>query len=110
MSAKKVSSLNPLVDSLNVSSRETTLELASDKVSVRKSGIEFRSPTPFKEWSEMTVTLHSPLDGRNVTCHGVIVACTGTKHAGYLVAMVFTSLTKQAQARLTSLAHAELGL
>ena len=67
MSAKKVSSLNPLVGSLNVSSRETTLELASDKVSVRKAGIEFRSPTPFKEWSEMTVTIYSSLDGRKVS-------------------------------------------
>jgi hypothetical protein len=109
MSAKQVSSLNSFLGSVNVTSRETALELAADKVSVRASGMEFRSPTSFKEWSEMTVTLHSPLDGHKVSCHGVIVACAGNKHTGYLVSMVFTSLTKQAQARLTSLAQSELG-
>jgi len=109
MSAKQVSSLNSFSGSVNVSSRETALDLSADKVSVRKNGIEFRSPAPFKEWSEMTVSLHSPLDGSKVSCHGVIVACAGSKHSGYLVSMIFTSLTKQAQSRLESLAHSELG-
>jgi hypothetical protein len=34
----------------------------------------------------------------------VVIACTGTKHTGYHVSMVFTSLTKQAQARLSAMA------
>ena|SRR5487761_2232895 len=109
MSAKQVSSLNSFASSVNVSSRETALELSADQVSLRKNGIEFRSPSPFTEWSEMTVSLHSPLDGSKVSCHGVIVACAGNRHAGYLVSMIFTSLTKQAQARLESLAQSKLG-
>jgi len=109
MSAKKISSLNPLGGSVNISQRQTTLELSTDKVSVRKSGIEFRSPTPFKEWSEMTISLRSPKNGANLACHGIIVSCTGNKHAGYLVSMLFTSLSKQAQSQLELLAQSRLG-
>ena len=78
--------------------------------SVHKSGIEFRSPTPFNPWTEMTVALQSPRDGSRLQCTGVVIACSGSKHAGYHVSMVFTSLTKQAQARLHAMAGSELGL
>jgi hypothetical protein len=54
----------------------------------------------------MTLTLQSPSDNGRVNCNGVVIACTGTKHAGYHVSMVFTSLTKQAQARLSTMAQA----
>jgi hypothetical protein len=109
MSAKKISGLGPIDGSVNISQRQTTLELSSDKVSVRKSGIEFRSPSPFKEWSEMTISLHSPKDGGILACHGIIVACTGSKHAGYLVSVLFTSLSKQAQSQLDLLTQSRLG-
>ena len=69
---------------------------------IHKNGIEFRSPTPFSEWTEMTMTLQSPGDGGRVHCTGVVISCTGNKHTGYHVSMVFTGLSKQAQARLTS--------
>jgi len=35
----------------------------------------------------------------------VVVACHGDRHSGFLVSMVFTGLSRQAQARLTSLAY-----
>ena len=110
MSAKRVSNLGSFEHSVNIASREAALELSADKVSVRKGGIEFRSPAPFREWAEMTVSLQSPQDGQRVSCHGVVVACSGNKHAGYLVSMIFTSLTKQAQARLNSMARTGLGI
>jgi hypothetical protein len=56
----------------------------------------------------MTLTLQSPRDNGPIHCSGVVIACTGSKHAGYHVSMVFTGLTKQAQARLNTLAHAPL--
>jgi hypothetical protein len=57
----------------------------------------------------MTVALQSPRDGSAVQCHGVVIACSGNKHTGYRVAMVFTGLSKQAQTRLTSMASSDLG-
>ena len=94
---------------VKVSGRDIKLELSTETVSVHKSGIEFRSPTPFTEWSEMTVSLQSPLDGTQFSSNGVIVACTGNKHAGYHVSMLFTDMTPQAQARLTAMARSPLG-
>ncbi|HEY2329402.1 MAG TPA: hypothetical protein VGI63_06270, partial [Verrucomicrobiae bacterium] len=91
MSAKQIGSLGSTDNSVSVAGREAALALSADKVSVHKSGIEFRSPTPFHEWSEMTVSLQSPLDGSQLSCHGVVVACAGSKHSGYHISMLFTS-------------------
>ncbi len=71
---------------------------------IHKGGIEFRSPAPFAAWTEMTMTLDSPDNGK-VHCAGVVIACTGNKHAGYHVSMVFTNLTRHAQARLDVMAE-----
>ena len=94
---------------MTVAARQATLELSADTVSIHKSGIEFRSPQPFTEWSEMTVSLQSPLDGTQFSSNGVIVACTGNKHAGYHVSMLFTDMTPQAQARLGAMARSPFG-
>ena len=96
--------------SINVAGRQSSLELGADKVSVHKSGIEFCSPTPFNEWSEMTVSLQSPKDGSHVSCHGVVVACAGSKHSGYHVSMLFTSLTPTAEKQIGAMARSEFGL
>jgi hypothetical protein len=109
MSAKKIGSLGSMGNSVNVASREAALALSSDKVSVHKSGIEFRSSTAFKEWAEMTVELSSPRDGGKLQCSGVVIACSGSKHSGYRVSMVFTHISEQAQMRLNSMAHSDLG-
>jgi hypothetical protein len=108
MSARKVQNTGAL-HQLTVEARQTRLSLSPDSVIIHKNGIEFRSASPFSEWAEMTLTLQSPGDGGRVHCTGVVIACTGSKHTGYHVSMVFTSLSKQAQARLTALAFAPLG-
>ena len=77
--------------------------LSPDAVSIHKSGIEFFSQTAFPQWVEMTVTLKSPQDGATVNCSGVVVDCVGNKHSGYHVSMVFTSMSKQAEARLQTM-------
>lgn len=109
MSAKRFVGDGSFEQPVTVEARQARLELSADSVVIRKSGIEFRSPTPFHEWAEMTVALQSPHGGGKLHCHGVVIACSGNKHAGYHVAMVFTGLSKQAQTRLTSMAHSELG-
>ncbi len=82
--------------------------LSPDAVVIHKNGIEFRSNTSFSPWAEMTLTLQSPHDGGKVHCNGVVISCTGNKHAGYHVSMVFTGLSKQAEARLTVMASTQL--
>ena len=44
-----------------------------------------------------------------IQCSGVVIACSGNKHTGYHVSMVFTGLSKQAQTRLNSMAYSDLG-
>jgi len=85
------------------------LVLSDEEVVIRRGGIEFRSPTPFNPWTEMTVALQSPRDGGRVQCSGVVIACSGNKHTGYQVSMVFTGMSRQAQSRLTLMARSGLG-
>ena len=109
MSAKKLTGANSFQSPVNIATRNSVLELSTEAVSVHKNGMEFRCPTPFTEWAEMTVSLQSPLDGSKLQCNGVIVACAGNKHSGYHVSMIFTSLSRQSQERLNVLARSALG-
>jgi hypothetical protein len=111
MSARKISNLGSLhqQQQVTVEARQSKLTLSPDAVVIHKGGIEFRSESPFPRWVEMTVTLQSPQDGGTVRCSGVVVDCAGNKHAGYLVSMIFTGLSKQAEARLTTMAGTALG-
>ena len=106
MSARKIDNEGSLGQPVTVAARQTRLALTPEAVSLHKGGIEFRSDIPFAPWVEMTVSLQSPNDGARVNCMGVVVACLGNKHVGYHVSMVFTSMSKQAEARLHTLVHA----
>jgi hypothetical protein len=108
MSARKIDGPGSL-QQFTVEARQTRLSLSPNSVIIHKNGIEFRSATPFAAWTEMTMTLQSPGEAGRVHCAGVVIACTGNKHAGYHVSMVFTSLSKHAQARLSTMASAQLG-
>lgn len=109
MSAKRFVTGQSFDKQLTVEARQAKLVLSADTVTIHKSGIEFRSPAPFNEWSEMTVTLQSPLDGAKFSSTGVIVACVGNKHTGYNVSVLFTSLSPQAQERLVAMARSPFG-
>jgi len=85
-------------------SRSLRLDLSIGEVQIRKNGIEFCTGKPIPPWTEMTVTLETPGDGRRADFTGVIVACNGNRHQGYVVAMVFTELSREAQAQLSSFA------
>lgn len=107
MSARKINHTNA-DQPFTVNSRQASLTLSPEAVSIHKGGIEFRSQNAFPNWVEMTVTLKSPVDGATVNCTGVVVDCTGNKHLGYHVSMVFTSMSKQAEARLQTMVFAQL--
>ena len=104
MSARKIE-VSGAFSPVTVQARQTRLSLAPDEVRIRRNGVEFRSATPIATWKEMTVTLQSTRDAGKVHCTGVVVACNGNRHGGYTVSMVFTSLSKQSQARLNLLAY-----
>jgi hypothetical protein len=107
MSARKVE--NPgSPHPVTVEARQARLSLSANSIIVHKNGIEFRSAAPFAPWTEMTVTLQSAREEGKVHCAGVVISCTGNKHTGYHVSMVFTGLSKHAQARLSTLAFAQL--
>jgi hypothetical protein len=107
MSARRITGAGPF-QPLTVEARQTQLSLSPDSVIFHRDGIEFRSATPFSEWAEMTMTLQPPGGGPKMHCTGVVVSCTGNKHLGYHVSMVLTGLSRQAQARLNSLAYPSL--
>src|SRR5262245_4926298 len=103
MSARKIGS-SELFQPVTVHAPTTQLDLPAGAVRVRKNGIEFRSQNPIPVWAEMTVAMQTPQAAKKVNFTGVVVACDGNRHAGYAVSMLFTSVSKQAQARLNSLA------
>ena len=108
MSARKVESTS-FQQHVTVEARQARLVLSPGSVIIHKNGIEFRSATAFSPWTEMTLTLQSPRDNGKVNCNGVVIACTGSKHTGYHVSMVFTGMSKQAEARLTAMAQSTIG-
>jgi hypothetical protein len=104
MSARKVET-DSFQQHVTVEARQARLTLPPSSVIIHKNGIEFRSATAFAPWTEMTLTLQSHAENARVNCNGVVISCTGNKHAGYHVSLVFTGLTKQAQARLSTMAN-----
>ena len=109
MSARKLGNVGSFQQQITVEARQTRLELSPDSVVIHKSGVEFRSPGPFNLWTEMTVALQSPRDDGRIQCSGVVIACSGSKHTGYHVSLVFTGMSRQAQSRLYLMAHSALG-
>jgi len=107
MSARKADTTGSF-SQVTVQARQIQLALAPDAVVIRKNGIEFLSPTSFPLWTEMTLTLQSPIEDVKVNCTGVVITCSGNRHSGYHVSLVFTSLSRQAQARLSSPAYSAL--
>lgn len=105
MSARKIEN-TALFQPVTVQTHTTRLDLPAGAVRIRRNGIEFRADNAIPVWTEMTVAMQTPSDARKVNFSGVVVACTGNRHAGYAVSLLFTSLSKQAQARLNSMAVA----
>ena len=104
MSARKLQSSGAVSQKITLSARETNLILPPDAVRIQQNGIEFRSANSLPLWAEMTLSLDCPYEGK-LNCSGVVVSCSGNRHSGYIVSVLFTGLSKQAQARLNSLAY-----
>jgi hypothetical protein len=107
MSARKLGHTD-VFQPVKVQSQTTRLRLPASAVRIHRNGIEFRSQMSIAPWTEMTLDLRTPLDSRKFHSTGVVVACNGNRHTGYQVSVLFTSLSRQAQARLSSLADSAL--
>lgn len=83
------------------------LSIPSGSLRFRRNGVEFRSQEAIPLWTEMTVDLHSPVDGRRFNCTGVVVECHGSRHSGYHVSMVFMNLSLSARHRLAVIASSQ---
>jgi len=103
MSARKAE-INTPFHPVTLEGREARLNLTSSSVVFHKSGIEFRSATSFAPWTEMTLTIQSPLDHSRLHCNGVVISCTGNKHVGYHVSMIFTNMSRHAAQQLSTMA------
>jgi hypothetical protein len=97
MSASKTKS--ELFQPLTFQSSETVHLLSPTSFRIRKNGLEFKTMTEVALWTEMTVDLQLP-GTKSFSCTGVVVACTGSRHTGHNVSLVFTGVSKQAQERL----------
>jgi len=107
MSASKIAS-SPIPSIREDFANRTSLDLAAGEVYFRKNGIEFRSNSSIPVWTEMTVDLHTP-KGKHIACTGVVVACSGNRHSGFAIAMVFTEMTPQHQQQMAEFARASTG-
>ena len=86
-----------------VKENRTQLTLPAHNVCIRKTGLEFRAEQPLNLWTEMRIDVVCGT-GKKVHCHGVVVACHGNRHTGYVVSMFLMNLSRQAQERLETLA------
>ena len=93
---------------ITVHSQTRQLTLPGNQVAVRKNGLEFLATSPIPVWTELTVDLRSGPAGRPLRGTGVVVDCTGNRHTGYVVSLMFMNLSRHAQERLTELAGARV--
>jgi hypothetical protein len=107
MSASKIGKSDPFKP-VTVQGQAIRLDLTANAVRIRKNGIEFQTGKPISVWTEMTVALESPDASEKFEGNGVVVACNGNRHSGYVVSLVFTSLSLPDQARLQLLAFSTL--
>jgi hypothetical protein len=91
---------------LQVHGAQTRLSLSPSAVRIRQNGVEFRTDKPIDQWTELTIDLFSA-EGEKVHCNGVVVDCSGNRHMGYQISILFTNLTKRAQERLDLLAFSQ---
>ena len=94
-------------DPVTVKTNEMEFSLPTHSVHIRKNGVEFLSEREVPMWTELTIDLQSPNQTGQINCTGIVVGCTGNKHAGYVVSIVFTGITPEAQERLTDLVQAQ---
>lgn len=88
---------------VTVHGHQTQLTLPPHAVRLSKNGIEFLSLQATPLWTELTITLSALADHQRIHCTGVVVGCSGNRHSGYVVSIMFTHLSRQAAQRLSEI-------
>jgi len=94
-------------DPVKVRAHELELALPAHTVHLTKNGVEFLSDQEVAMWTELTIDLQSPNQDNRIHCNGIVVGCSGNKHNGYLVSIIFMGIAPEAQQRLTELVQAQ---
>lgn len=107
MTTSKVDTSGVFDDAAACSS-EARFLLPTHLVAFRKSGIEFLSNLPVPLWKEVTVELQSPMESQPLSATGVVVDCTGNRHSGYVVSLIFLQMTPGSERRLARWAESAM--
>lgn len=86
---------------MTVHGLESQLTLPPHAVRLSKNGIEFLALQSIPLWTELTISLSAPSEAKRIRCTGVVVGCSGSRHAGYVVSIMFTHLSRQAEQLLS---------
>lgn len=76
---------------------EGALVLSQSELVFRNNGLEFLSERPLALWSEVQVAIHSPSAAEPVRGSGVVVDCSGSRHTGYVIALLLLDLPATAR-------------
>jgi hypothetical protein len=95
---------------VKVTNNELELSLPTHSVHIRNNGIEFLSSKEVPMWTELNVDLQAATEDGRIQCTGIVVGCSGNKHNGYVVSIIFMGITPEAQERLTTLVEAQPAL
>jgi hypothetical protein len=104
MSARKLPSTS-LLAPVTVQGQTTQLNLPTSAVRIRKNGIEFMTNNALPLFTEVSITLQTPVSPKKVQCNGVVVACAGNRHQGYHASVLFLNLSPALQERLGAFAQ-----
>jgi hypothetical protein len=107
MSATKLDTTGSF-ESISLNRQSTTLSLPANAVRVRRNGIEFHAARAIPLWTEMSVELVAAGERRKFRARGIVVACSGNRHSGHLVTMLFMGLTPRSEQQLNALAFSQL--
>lgn len=82
--------------------------LPAGSYKIREAGIEFCSEKEVGLYTEMHLQVLNPEDQKVIKFNGVVVGCSGNKHQGFQVSLVFTNITKDAQLSLYEMYWAQM--
>lgn len=86
---------------VTVVGQQTELTLPPHAVRISKNGVEFLSEQSIPLWKELTITLSAGPERKRIRCAGVVVGCSGSRHSGYVISIMFTHLSRQAEEQLS---------
>jgi len=89
-----------MCDSPEGGSLGNCVTLTKGTYKVRSSGLEFFSEKELELYTELSLSVEHPETHKVVNFSGIVINCAGNRHEGFLVSLVFTNITQEAQLSL----------